>query len=186
MKRTLLIALAGVLMFTDPAWSQYPYTPRGVSNPQAVVSFWYRRYLHRNPDAGAAGWANMLRGGQSPQAVLSAILASDEYYLAAGGTPPSLVRTLFFDLVGREPTPQEFNYWGRRLQYQRRSDVVYQLLLRHPQTWPGSEGEFYYPDPNNGTFPDPSGPYFRGSGGPYYRGYEFQRPIRAFPLGSSG
>jgi hypothetical protein len=190
MRRTLALALPALLLSTSLASAQsYYYRGDAPGNPATLVRSWYERFLRREPDRGADGWIQALRTGHSAEDVVASILASPENYTAAGGTPAGFIRRLYVDLLGREPSPAEINYWRGRLRYSSRKDVAYQLLIRHPQNWSGlkpappSYDPGYYPDPASPTFRDPGGPYFRS---PYFYNYEYRRPIRAFPLDSRG
>jgi len=194
MKRTLVIALSATLALAATARADYPPAAL-VSSPQSLVDSWYRHYLHRPPDQAAAGWAESLAKGQEPEALLATLLSSREYYAAGGDTPTGYIRELFADLVNREPTARELDYWVRRLRFSSRRDVAYDMLVRYPQSWPGWRGTGAYryndpatpnPAPANRTFPDPASRSFPDPAGPYFRGYEYRRPIRAFPLGSGG
>jgi hypothetical protein len=65
------------------------------------------------------------------------ILGSDEYYRRTGATPQGFVRTLYWDLAGREPTPQEVQQLGTVRPDQRR-EVAATLLQRFPGAWQGT------------------------------------------------
>ena len=143
MRFTIIPTLLGVLTFADFAAAQPPLPPRSYPVPSqyypedehALVRSWYRKYLNREGDpAGVALWVGSLRQGNPPEAVLATILASDEYYRKAGGTPHGLVQTLFLEITGRTPTGAERGYWENRLYRGERMDGIYDLLLRYPQT----------------------------------------------------
>jgi hypothetical protein len=185
MTRTIPITLSVILASASLVEAQYypQYYPPSMApaDPQTLVNSWYLRYLHRNADPGAAGWVQSLRRGHSPEEVLATILSSDEYYLDAGNTPFSFIRQLYIDLFGRQPSAQEVGYWLRRLRFDSRKDIAYQLLTRYPQNWQGNGVGYtpgYYPDPAGPNFPDPSGPYFRS--------YEYRRALRGIPPASGG
>jgi hypothetical protein len=185
MKRIILIALTllGGLVLAGPARAQTYSSAAGIGDAPMIVDYWYRHYLHRGADSGAAGWIAALQRGQQPEAVLATILSSTEYYTDGGGTPTGFIAELFHDLVGREPSAREMAYWLQRLRYTSRRDVAYEMLVRHPQSWPGlRRGAPYVPY----SFPDPNGPNFPDPAGPYFGNYEYRRPIRAFPLGNRG
>jgi hypothetical protein len=193
MIRTFILGLAGALALAGPALADDAPPATGGhagASPEMLIDYWYHNYLHRAPDQGAAGWAAALNRGQAPEAILAILLSSQEYYAAGGGTPAGYVRELFHDLVRRDPTPRELDYWVRRLRLSSRRDVAYDLLTRYPQTWPGLRTAPTYvpgrPDPFGPRYPDPASRDFPDPGGPYFNGYEYRRPIRAFPLGSRG
>jgi hypothetical protein len=136
--RSLLI-LTLLAISAPPALGQY-YLPRyRYSRPdalQAQVASWYRKFLNREPDpAGLAGWVEGLRSGGSPERTLAGILGSAEYYVKSGSTPEGFIRTLYRDLLGRDPTEREMVFWLRRMYHQDRSDVAYTFLMRYPQSW---------------------------------------------------
>jgi hypothetical protein len=137
----------------EEAWRRaYP------DRPDDLVRSWYRRFLGREPDPMAGVWTNELRSGQDPNAVLATILGSDEYYTRAGSTPDGLVRTLFQDLTGRPPSPQEMASWTRRAATGDRNDIAYALLTRYPQTWTQRP---YIPDDHRYDYRRPAWPYRR-------------------------
>jgi hypothetical protein len=190
MKRLLALALPTLLLGTSFAQAQsYYHRTDAPGDPQTLVRSWYERYLRREPDAGAGSWVQSLRTGHSPEDVLATILSSAEYFTTAGRSNPGFVRQLYLDVLGREPSPAEINYWGGRLRYESRKEVAYQMLIRHPQNWSGMKAPpptydpGFYPDPTSPTFRDPGGPYFHS---PYFYNYEYRRPIRAFPLDARG
>jgi hypothetical protein len=190
MKRLFAFTLGLYLLAPSLAQAQtYYYRSTAPGDPQTLVRSWYKRYLRREPDAGAAAWAQSLRMGHTAEDVLATILASQEYYTAAGANPAGFVRQIFMDVIGRQPSSTEVNYWANRMRFDTRKDVAYRLLLRHPQNFSGTNppplnyDPGYYPDPASPTFRDPGGPYFHS---PYEFNYEYRRPIRAFPLGARG
>lgn len=190
MKRFLHLAPMALLLSASFAQAQSYYHPaHAPGDPQTLVNSWYQKYLRRQPDAGAATWVRSLRTGHSAEDVLASMLASPEYFTAAGSSSAGYVRQLYIDLIGRAPLPAEINYWAGRLRYESRKDVALTLLLRHPQNFSGVRAAptnydpGYYPDPDSPTFRDPSGPYFHS---PYFYNYEYRRPIRAFPIDAQG
>jgi hypothetical protein len=191
MKRILAFAIPALLVLPSLAPAQtYTYS-RGsaASNPATLVRSDYEGYLRREPAPAASSWIQSRRNGATPQSVLSDVLASDEYYAAAGGTRPAYVRQLYFDLIGREPLPAEINYWAGRLDHEPRWNITHQMVRHHPQnnsvlvTPPAPYDPGYLPDPASPTFRDPSGPYFHS---PYFYNYERAPAIRNFELRSQG
>src|SRR5947209_2726768 len=112
MRRFLIGALLGVVALAQPAIAQ----PPGPS-AEALVAGWYARFLNRRPDAFAGSWVAALREGQSPEAVLSQLLGSPEYLAKGGGTSEGFLQTLYRDVVGRPPLPQEMGYWLPRMAF---------------------------------------------------------------------
>jgi hypothetical protein len=167
--RWLIPALAGVLAAAAAAGAQpdRPNRPYRPARDEAwrTVDGWYQQYLHRPPgniDYGKNDWADGLRNGTPPDAVLAGILGSEEYYGLAGGTPEGFVRQLFRDIVGRDPTRPEFRGWMRRLETQERSELAHDLLDRFPDRWQPGLGV----DPRDLENPDydyrrPSYRYYR-------------------------
>ena len=104
MSRTILVAaLASWLTLTGAAGLAQAQGRRALG-PEQQVDQWYRQYLGRPVDqAGLDRWANDLRDGVAWQVVLGGILGSREYYRLKGGTYPSYVRGLYFDVLGRPP-----------------------------------------------------------------------------------
>jgi hypothetical protein len=101
----------------------------------AMVRNWYHQFLNRPPDpSGLQFWPDALRSGAPPAEVLAQILDSDEYYARCGYTPPGFVRTLFRDLLGREPTPSEYRQYVAHAAYSR-FEVAYTLLRQYPGYW---------------------------------------------------
>jgi hypothetical protein len=151
MRASILSAVLGVLMLPAAASAQYPrqvYSPAPPApvpvapvpaqfDPDAAASLvrhWYRVYLNREGDpGGVATWVESLRQGNAPESTLATILASDEYYRKAGGTPEGVVQKLFVDITGRRPTSWDEAYWVDRMYRGERMDVIYDLLVRHPQ-----------------------------------------------------
>jgi hypothetical protein len=143
--RFLALALLGLPALATPGAGQFaPEIRRAydahwrayLDRPEELVRAWYQRYLNRDVDpAGYQTWVGALRTGSSPEMVLAGILSSDEYYNKGGGTPEGYVTVLCQDLTGRPPTPQERDYWARRVYYEPRQDIAYAMLTRYPQTW---------------------------------------------------
>jgi hypothetical protein len=137
MRRFLTAVFFGALTFAPTAALAQS------AQSQAVVTEWYSRFLHRPLDAGAVGWEVALDQGQSPDKILSAILGSDEFYIGSGSTPQGFVQALFTDVNGRQPAANEYTFWLNRLvqvggaapDFETRSDVAYEMLVRYPQNW---------------------------------------------------
>jgi len=167
MKRILIPTLLGLLILTSPALAQM-----APGDAQQLVDSWYQKFLNRQRDAWSSVWIDALRAGQPPEAMLSKILSSQEYYEKSGGTPEGFVQTLYLDLAGREPTPQEVNYWVQRQYQADRADVAYQLLLRYPQAWQwqgGIPGGAFPPQPGY----EPQQPSYE----PQQPSYDYRAPV---------
>ncbi len=140
MRRFLLVTLFGVAALAAPAYPQYYQ-----GGARRLVEGWYARFLNRAPDAYAGGWINALRHGQSPEAVLAQILGSPEYYAKGGGTPEGFLQTLYRDVVGRPPYPQELAYWLPRMGYMSTSEVAYSVIAYFPGSWQTPAPGYYAP-----------------------------------------
>jgi len=133
MRRLILAAGLAALLVPLGGSAQ---NPGGYSDaPEQMVRDWFKRYLHREADPQAAVWIDAIKQGQSPEAVLSQILGSSEYYLRAGSSPQGFIRQLHIDLTGRPPAPKEHSYWVNQLYQSDRHDVASQMLHRYPQSW---------------------------------------------------
>jgi len=153
MRRLIVLAVLGMLFLPVSSFAQYENTPA-----DQMVREWYSRFLRRDPDPGSAMWVDPLKAGQSPDLILSQILASTEYYIRGGSTSQGFVEQLYTDLTGRRPGPRELEFWMHQLQRSDRQNVAYAMLRRYPQNYgAGSPGAY------------PSDPYdYRR---PYYRPY---------------
>ncbi|HEV3446786.1 MAG TPA: DUF4214 domain-containing protein [Gemmataceae bacterium] len=109
----------------DYHWYHEAHRRAFPENPENLVRTWYEKYLNREPDPdGLSTWVGALVSGQSPESVLAGILNSDEYYIRAGNTPDGFIQKLFTDVVGRQPTPRELDYWMNRLYQSGRQDTA--------------------------------------------------------------
>ena len=126
--RCLFILTSAALLAQSSAVSA-----QGYGNPVAMVDSWYRAYLGRTAlrDPASAGWVNLLEQGHSPASVLSRILGSAEYFNRVGGTLPAYIQALYRQVVGRPPTPAEFNFWLRRAYSRSRRAIAYGILTQN-------------------------------------------------------
>ncbi len=82
---------------------------------ESVIRSYYQRYLERLPDApGLRGWINHAYRSGSLREVQVAILSSVEYFLQSYNNPQVFVQFLFQDVLGRQPSQWELNYWVSR------------------------------------------------------------------------
>lgn len=106
----------------------FPATPAGGAVPQQQVDSWYRRYLRRAVDpSGLQAHVNAYyRGG--PEAALSGILGSAEYYRIWGNTPRGFVSGLYSDILRRNPRPGEVDNWARQLNRWTKTQLAQEFL----------------------------------------------------------
>jgi uncharacterized protein DUF4214 len=133
MRRNLLFATAA-LLFLAPA----TVNAQAYGDPSSLVDYWYRTYLGRPADSGLTFWVNHLQQGDPPDSVLAGILGSDEYYKRAGGTP---------DIVKRQPSPSEMDFWVRRQYTEDRQSVADEILTQNPGVWVGASPPVGVPAP---------------------------------------
>jgi len=134
------------------ATSASAQTYQGYGDPHQLVDHWYQTFLGRSAvaDTNSYTWAEQLRQGSAPNAVLAGILSSDEYYSKGGRTPEGFIRNLFGDIVVRQPTPSELQYWMQRTVTQNpqdprtRQDIAYDLLTTNPGS---AQGSYVVPPP---------------------------------------
>jgi S1-C subfamily serine protease len=131
----LLLALAVSAVSLQPPPSAPLPSPE---RPGALVRAWFEKYLKRPADqASVHANADALRDGLPPDAVLGNILASQEYYEKAGGTPQGWVNALLADVLGPGADRQEADRWSQLFALTDQVDedrawVARRLLRRHP------------------------------------------------------
>lgn len=91
-----------------------PYVNRDEQIEQIVD--WFRDYLHRDPRAlELAAWqAHIDRGGSLRDAQVQ-ILSMPEYYNRADASDVTYIRNLHEQILGKQPTQEEMNYWIGRM-----------------------------------------------------------------------
>src|ERR1700676_2004803 len=119
MRRFVLISAAVILCLAPCAARAQSY-----GDPSSLVDYWYRTYLGRPADSGITFWVNHLQQGDSTDSVLAGILGSDEYYKRGGGTPEGFISLLFRDVVKRPPSPNDLDFWVRRMYTEDRQSVA--------------------------------------------------------------
>jgi hypothetical protein len=133
MRRNLIFAAAAILFLAPATVNAQAY-----GDPGSLVDSWYRTYLGRPADSGLTYWVNHLQQGDPPDSVLAGILGSDEYYKRGGGTPDGFVSLLFRDIVKRQPSPSEMDFWVRRQYTEDRQSVADEILTQNPGVWVGA------------------------------------------------
>jgi hypothetical protein len=102
---------------------------------QTWVARWLKNYLGESgtldqlrlsSDVGAA--VTRLTGGADFQDVLADLLASDQFYQAAGGTDAGFLKSLYQAIVERAPTDTELSTDLGQLANGTRQDVIRSLL----------------------------------------------------------
>jgi len=173
MRRFYILAAAAALSLTTLATPSpaAPYNP-ALGDPVALVDSWYRAYLGRSgvEDGGSGFWVDRLQRGDTPEAVQAGLLASGEYYGRAGNNVENWVRSVFRDAVGREASPRDVNFWGRRAYTQGLEAIAAEILVNRPgggfnnvpqqpqyQPGPGGFGQ----NPQNYDYRRPYYPYGR-------------------------
>lgn len=126
MKRTILLAASALLISANLAQAQSSIT---LPQAQAAVDGWYRQFLGRAPDPGAAGWVLALVNGRPAGFVLADILSSQEFFTLSGRTNAGFVNQLYMDQLGRSPTPAELIFWTNQLLRSSRRNVAYAFLV---------------------------------------------------------
>jgi hypothetical protein len=133
MRRNLLFTIVALLFLVPTAANAQAY-----GDPSSLVDYWYRTYLGRPADSGITFWVNHLEQGDSTDSVLAGILGSDEYYKRGGGTPEGFISLLFRDVVKRQPSPSDLDFWVRRMYTEDRQSVADEILRQNPGVWVGA------------------------------------------------
>jgi hypothetical protein len=133
MRRLVLISATALFCLAPSAAPAQAY-----GDPNSLVDYWYRTYLGRPADSGITYWVNHLAQGDSPDSVLAGLLASDEYYKRAGGTPQGFITLLHRDIIKRDPSPAEMDFWVRRMYTEDRQGVADDILTQNPGVWVGA------------------------------------------------
>lgn len=126
MKRIFFLTVSALLVSANLAQAQISIT---LPQAQAAVDGWYRQFLGRLPDPGAAGWVLALVNGRPAGFVLADILSSQEYFTRAGRTNAGFVSQLYMDQLGRAPTPAELIFWTNQLVRNSRRNIAYAFLV---------------------------------------------------------
>ncbi len=125
MKRAILLIVPMLLVSASLARADAPVT---LAQAQYYVDSWYRQFLGRLPDPGAAVWVLGLVNGRPAADVLGDILASREFFTLAGGTNAGFIALLYQDQLGRTPTGGELLFWVDLLRTHSRKRVAIQFL----------------------------------------------------------
>src|SRR5271154_2575360 len=110
---------AGGVSAQQPPWPPpmrpgFPPPPR--QDQVRLVSKWYDRYLHRQPDPqGLQSCLIQLRNGETHQGVQAGLLGSDEYWQQHGSNPAGFIAGLYSDVLHQRPAPRRLGYWVNRL-----------------------------------------------------------------------
>lgn len=128
-----------VLSLSASALAQgYYYGGNRRIDPQeaaVIANYWIRSYLRRAPHPEEQRyWANQLLSGP-PARALAKLLASEEYYNYAGGTPQGLIRQLIADVGHHEASPYEVQDWLRRMGGLDPRAIAAEFLRENPRNW---------------------------------------------------
>ena len=105
-------------------------------HPDRPVQLWHERFFHCAPPGAWLGRrVDELKRGIAPEIAVAEILASPEYWVRCGGKLETFVQTMFLDVVGRPPSPQEYDFWLRRFYHEDRGRVTQDLIARYPPAW---------------------------------------------------
>ena len=160
MRTLLLLASLGLFLTASTAPGEFHPEARRAYNEywrghpehaNEMVRLWHQRLFHREIGAPLLDrWARELREGVTATVAFTHILASPEYYTSCGGRPEGFVRNTFVEIVGRQPTPAEFQFWVNRLIHTNRDVVASEIVARYPPAWvnePPVEHYEYRPPP---------------------------------------
>ncbi|MCU0703998.1 MAG: DUF4214 domain-containing protein [Fimbriiglobus sp.] len=93
-------------------------------DPAVFVRDLYRRYAGIDPDRGTVEvWVRELNRGTPPVEVHAQILGSNQTFERVRRDNATWVRTLYTDVLGREPEPDGLRHWLRRLEELRNDRV---------------------------------------------------------------
>lgn len=99
-----------------PGFDLPPPPPAAPDPAVELVLSWYQRYLRRSCDpSGLMNWVDLLRRGASAEQVQASILGSPEYFALHGYSTLGFINGLYNDVLGRNPTIGESQYWAARL-----------------------------------------------------------------------
>ena len=86
------------------------------AQPILAIDGMYRNFLGRPMEVREIQyWRDAIRSGTPALDIQGRILASDEYFRNSGGRPRPWIRSLYNDLLNRDPRPREVDYWMDRL-----------------------------------------------------------------------
>jgi len=104
---------------------------------------WYSQYLNFVPkDGGEQFWVNLL-ASQSEEAVLSAFLGSQAYFDKSGDNGEGFIRTIYKDLLNRDPGTNELQLWLQTLLPRSGRPGVALLILTSPEYRTNTINAFY-------------------------------------------
>lgn len=99
------------------------------------VARWYQEALGWNAsladlkqNSGVLYWSSLLAAGQTDNAVLARILATDDYWATHGATNTAFVSALYQSLLGRSPDPAGLSYFVAQLESGTSRQSVIQTL----------------------------------------------------------
>ncbi|HVX12969.1 MAG TPA: GDSL-type esterase/lipase family protein [Pirellulales bacterium] len=105
-----------------------------VGNPAYAINLVqadYQQYLGRNADPSALNfWVTALHAGFRDEQLVAALVASDEFYLRAGGTDADWVTAAYQSILGRAPDPTAMTWATSQLaEGVTRGTLAYELAM---------------------------------------------------------
>jgi len=84
---------------------------------QSEIQYFYKTFLGRPADSqGLGAFANLLANGGKPEAIVAALVSTQEYFEKRGNTSvASYVERAYLDVLGRPPTKNELADWTKAL-----------------------------------------------------------------------
>jgi hypothetical protein len=134
MNRRRHLLAASVLLLTvgwTPAQFRNFGDRAGLRDHIALLQLLYQQYLGRLPDPdGLRTFTEQLRNGVPQLEVEAQLLASEEFYNRAGGSPVGFIRALYRVVLDRRPAPAEVRFWLERHVGRDRLTIAREFLIR--------------------------------------------------------
>ncbi|MCA8993414.1 MAG: YbaY family lipoprotein [Planctomycetaceae bacterium] len=109
------IALALERVQTAPGPITNPRTPMDRNQQMAQIQRWFREYLGRNPNQNElALWMQALDSGYTLPDVQVELLSNNQLFNQLNRDKQAYITQLHKFMIGREPTPEEMQYWLAR------------------------------------------------------------------------
>lgn len=102
----------------QPSTSPYPNAPQvrlGEDAQIAQIVKWFNDYIGRNPsDQELVAYLGAIRQGQSMSQIQLSLLANENFFNRCDADKRVYIERMHQMLIGRNPTPEELNYWIAR------------------------------------------------------------------------